>query len=161
MSSLAADLLARLRQRGWKLAIAESLTGGEVASSLVAVPGASESLLGAVVAYSTAIKHSVLGVDADLLATYGPVHREVAAQMAAGVRTALQVDGRPADVGIATTGVAGPDSPDGQPVGTVIVGVSTPEGVRIASFLFDGDRAAVRAQATDAALQTALDMVGE
>ena len=121
-------LVAALRERGWTLGVAESLTGGAVAAEIVSVPGASAALWGAVVAYATPVKHTLLGVDAGLLAAHGPVHPDVAVQMAEGVRRAVAVDGRPADVGISTTGIAGPDSPDGQPVGTVHVGVVTPDG---------------------------------
>jgi nicotinamide-nucleotide amidase len=112
-----------------------------------------------VVAYATPVKATVLGVDAALLAEHGPVHAEVAAQMAIGVRAAVQVDGRPADVGLSTTGIAGPDSPDGQPVGTVHIGVATPAGVRTGAFRFDGDRPAIRAESVDAAIALALEVI--
>jgi nicotinamide-nucleotide amidase len=150
------ELLARLRERGWTVAVAESLTGGLVVSSLVDVPGASASVRGGVVAYATEIKRSLLGVDADLLAAHGPVHPEVARQMAEGVRRALAVEGRPADVGISTTGIAGPESPDGQPVGTVHIGIVTPESSTVESFVFPGDRASIREAARAAAVESAL-----
>src|SRR5690606_23456904 len=102
----AAQLVSALRERGWTLGVAESLTGGAVASEIVTVPGASAVLWGAVVAYATPIKRTLLGVDAELLAAHGPVHAEVALQMADGVRRAVAVDGRPADVGVSTTGIA-------------------------------------------------------
>ena len=120
--SVAAELVARLVERGWTLGVAESLTGGDVASKIVAIPGASATLRGAIVAYATPLKHSLLGVDSALLDEHGPVHPEVARQMADGVRRAVLIAGRAADVGIATTGIAGPDSPDGQRVGTVHIG---------------------------------------
>ncbi|MFJ4044994.1 CinA family protein [Microbacterium sp. NPDC089987] len=154
-------LVAALRERGWTLGVAESLTGGAVASEIVSVPGASATLLGGVVAYATPVKHTLLGVNADLLAEHGAVHPEVAAQMAQGVRRAVAVGGRPADVGIATTGIAGPDSPDGQPVGTVHIGVVTPTGIRSIPHLFAGARAQIRAQATAAAIGAALGAVRE
>lgn len=153
----AADLLARLAELGWTLAVAESLTGGLVAASLVSVPGASAQLRGAVVAYATDLKHSLLGVDADLLEMHGPVHPEVARQMADGARRVLGCDGEQADVGISTTGVAGPESPDGQPVGTVYIGVSTPLGTRVESLHLDGDRDRIRTAAAEHALRLALD----
>ncbi|CAN5184719.1 CinA family protein [soil metagenome] len=140
----AADIVATLRQRGLTIAIAESLTGGMLASELVAVPGASAVLLGGVVAYNTALKRTLLGVDADLLAEHGPVHPAVAGQMADRVRAVLAVDGRPADVGLATTGVAGPDSQDGHPVGTVFVGLAIGETVSSLRLDLAGDRRAVR-----------------
>lgn len=152
----AADLVAALTARGWSLGVAESLTGGALAAEIVSVPGASATLLGGVVAYATPVKESLLGVDAALLDEHGPVHAMVAEQMATGVRTAVAIAGRPADVGLSTTGIAGPDSPDGQPVGTVHIGVATPAGVRAHAFLFPGDRASIRAQAVDAAIETLL-----
>ncbi|UJP11296.1 CinA family protein [Microbacterium sp. KUDC0406] len=157
----AAELIGALRSRGWTLGVAESLTGGAVSAELVSVPGASNALLGAVVAYATPVKHSLLGVDQVLLDAHGPVHPDVAAQMADGVRRTVLVDGRPADVGISTTGIAGPDSPDGQPVGTVHVGVATPVGRVVRSFVFDGDRAQVRRRSADAAIAAALELVRE
>ncbi|WP_228479960.1 CinA family protein [Microbacterium abyssi] len=161
MSSDAARLVAELTARGWTLGVAESLTGGALAAEIVSVPGASATLLGGVVAYATPLKATLLGVDAVLLAEHGPVHAEVAAQMASGVRAAVQVDGRVADMGISTTGLAGPDSPDGQPVGTVHIGISTQDEVRTRVFRFEGDRASVRAQSVSAAIIAALEAAGE
>ena len=157
----AAELLAELRTRGWTLGIAESLTGGAVAAEMVTVPGASAALLGAVVAYATPVKHSLLGVDAALLEAHGPVHPEVAEQMADGVRRAVAVDGHAADVGISTTGIAGPDSPDGQPVGTVHIAVVTPLTHVVRSFAFAGTRDEIRVQARKAAIAAALRAVRE
>ncbi|MFJ4869648.1 CinA family protein [Streptomyces sp. NPDC088757] len=119
----AARVLALLAERGQTLAVAESLTGGLVAAELTGVPGASAAFRGSVTAYATALKHELLGVDGELLAERGAVDPEVASQMAAGVRARLG-----ADWGIATTGVAGPDPQDGQPVGTVYVAVAGPGG---------------------------------
>ncbi|MFJ4016467.1 CinA family protein [Microbacterium sp. NPDC090014] len=148
----ASAVLAALVERGWTLGVAESLTGGALAAEFVSVPGASASLRGAIVAYATPVKHTLLGVDDALLDAHGPVHPDVALQMAAGVRGALNVDGAPADVGVSTTGIAGPDSPDGQPVGTVHVAVVTPDFSVTELFRFAGDRAEVRARAVDAAI---------
>ncbi|WP_420035881.1 CinA family protein [Streptomyces sp. cg28] len=125
----AAEALRLLAERGETLAVAESLTGGLVAAELVSVPGASKVFRGSVTAYATELKHTVLGVDAALLAAHGAVHPEVALQMAAGVRDALG-----ADWGIATTGVAGPEPQDGQLVGTVFVAVAGPEEARTGGF---------------------------
>ncbi|CAN7292410.1 CinA family protein [Microbacterium foliorum] len=151
-SASASEVLAALIERGWTLGIAESLSGGALAAEFVSVPGASASLRGAIVAYATPVKHTLLGVDDDLLDAYGPVHPDVALQMAAGARRALQVSGVPADVGVSTTGIAGPDSPDGQPVGTVHIAVVTPYTSVSEAFRFDGDRAQIRAQTVDAAV---------
>ncbi|CAI9391766.1 Putative competence-damage inducible protein [Microbacterium sp. T2.11-28] len=150
-------LVARLKELGWTLGVAESLTGGLVAAAVVAVPGASAVLRGGVVAYATDVKQTVLGVDATLLAAHGPVHPRVARQMADGARRVLGRAGEAADVGIATTGVAGPVSPDGQPVGTVHLAVSTPLGSRVESLVLAGDRDEIRTEATTLALRLAFD----
>lgn len=157
----AAQLVKALTERGWTLGIAESLTGGALAAEIVSVPGASATLLGGVVAYATPVKASLLHVDIALLDAQGPVHAQVAEQMAVGVCTTVGVDGASADFGISTTGVAGPDSPDGQPVGTVYIGVSSPGGSRRFAFLFEGDRASIRSQTVDAAIAAALGCLGE
>ncbi|WP_223625346.1 CinA family protein [Microbacterium sp. EST19A] len=159
--ALAPQVLSALERRGWTLGVAESLTGGAVCAELVSVPGASAVLLGGVVAYATPVKHTVLGVDAELLAQHGPVHPAVAREMADGVRGVVSVAGRAADVGIATTGIAGPESPDGQPVGTVHVGVVTPVAAQTRELHLVGDRAAIRAQTVSAALAFLLEMVEE
>lgn len=155
----AREVLRRLGERDWTIGVAESLTGGLVAASLVDVPGASAHLRGAVVAYATDLKHAILGVDAQLLAAHGPVHPEVARQMAEGVRAVTGHEGVRTDVGVATTGIAGPDSPDGQPVGTVHIGVSTPEGAHTVSVVLDGDRDTIRRAAVRQALQAVLDTI--
>lgn len=141
---LAQDVVAALKARGLTIAVAESLTGGLVVASLVAVPGASAVVAGGVVAYQTELKHSLLGVSADLLAENGAVHPDVAVEMALGVRERLTLGGAPADIGLATTGVAGPDPQDGQPVGTVYVGITWGEDVEVLPLLLEGDRAAIR-----------------
>jgi nicotinamide-nucleotide amidase len=142
--ALATTLVARLTQRGLTIAVAESLTGGLLVAALIRVPGASLTVVGGVVAYSTALKHSVLGVDATLLAQHGPVHPLVAEQMATGVRDRLAVDGRPADIGLATTGVAGPGPQDGHPAGTVYLGYALGERVGSIRLTLSGDRDTIR-----------------
>lgn len=159
--SPAAAVLSALKSRGWTLGMAESLTGGALCAELVSVPGASAVLLGGVVAYATPVKHTVLGVDAATLAQHGPVFPDVARQMADGVRRAVGVGGRPADVGVSTTGIAGPDSPDGQPVGTVHIGVVTPIASQTRELHLDGDRAAIRAGSVSAALDFLLEIIQE
>lgn len=135
----AADLLRVAEGRAVTLAIAESLTGGQVSSTLVGVPGASRVLLGAVVAYATRIKAQVLGVDAAHLERTGPVDRDVALQMARGVRRLLG-----ADLGLATTGVAGPGPADGHPAGTVHIAVVAPWGEVHRELRLSGDRSQIR-----------------
>ncbi|MEU2495269.1 nicotinamide-nucleotide amidohydrolase family protein [Streptomyces sp. NPDC007883] len=147
--SSAAAVLRLLAERGESLAVAESLTGGLVAAELTSVPGASKSFLGSVTAYATALKRDLLGVDGALLAEHGAVHAEVAAQMAAGVRARTG-----AGWGIATTGVAGPDPQDGQPVGTVFVAVAGPGGSRkVARLRLNGDRSEIRRESVRSVLE--------
>ena len=143
-ADVATEVIARLIEHGFTIAIAESLTGGLLVAELIRVPGASATVLGGVVAYNTALKHSVLGVDAGLLAENGPVHPEVARQMADRVRTALAVNGMPADIGLSTTGVAGPGPQDGHPAGTVHLGLAVGEDVSSLRLELGGDRAAIR-----------------
>lgn len=165
---LAQDIVRVARARGVTIAIAESLTGGDLSSALVGVPGASVVLRGAIVAYATDLKASLLGVNPTLLAVEGAVDPDVAREMAAGVRRACALDGRPAAIGIATTGVAGPEPQDGRPVGLVYVGVSVGElplsGAGSESgafeFSFPGERAHVRASAVHAALSALKDVLG-
>lgn len=152
----ARELLELLAARGWSIATAESLTGGLLSSAIVDVAGASAHMRGGVVAYDTRAKRELLGVDAGLLDEHGPVHPEVARQMAGGVRRALRLDGADAEVGLSTTGIAGPVSPDGQPVGTVYVGVSTSEGDRVDHAVIDGDRDRVRHETVRLALRLAI-----
>lgn len=130
------------------LAVAESLTGGMLSDRIVEIPGISAVYRGGVVSYTNEVKASVLGVSRELLDERGPVDGEVACQMAEGVRRLLG-----ADLAVATTGVAGPGPADGHEAGTVWIAVSA-EGVREAEeFHFDGDRVAVRRQATQEALR--------
>ncbi|MCU1524642.1 MAG: competence damage-inducible protein [Microbacteriaceae bacterium] len=142
----AAELIGLLTERRLTVAVAESLTGGLLVAEFIRVPGASAVVLGGVVAYNTALKHSVLGVDAALLAEHGPVHPEVAKQMATGVREVLAVDGRRADIGLSTTGVAGPNAQDGNPPGTVFLGLAIGDGVSSHRLALDGDRQAIRSR---------------
>ncbi|EIC09282.1 CinA domain protein [Microbacterium laevaniformans OR221] len=150
-------LVARLADLGWSIAAAESLTGGLLAASIVSISGASRVFRGGIVAYATDVKASLLGVEQHLLDAHGPVHPRVASQMAEGVRRALGHGGVPVDVGVATTGIAGPLSPDGQPVGTVHIAIATPLGSRVESVLIDGDRAAIRAETAARAIRLVLD----
>lgn len=154
--SEAERVVERLQTLGWTIAVGESLTGGLLVSALVDVPGASAVVRGGVVAYATPAKHTLLGVDAALLTASGPIDAEVARQLAEGARTVFTIDGRRADVGVATTGVAGPDSQDGRPVGTVYISASTPLGVRTEELLLTGGRDAIRAETVRRALRLVL-----
>ncbi|WP_279432476.1 CinA family protein [Labedella endophytica] len=153
MTSVVADLMAALEGSGHTVAVAESLTGGALASALISPAGASAVVRGGVVAYDTELKASLLGVDRDLLDEQGPVHPEVARQMAIGVRVALATSQGPASIGVATTGVAGPASQGGHPAGTVFVAVAHGDEVDVREAAFDGDRSSVRAATVDLALE--------
>jgi nicotinamide-nucleotide amidase len=133
--------------RGQTLATAESLTGGLVGGRVTTVPGASDYYRGGVVAYATEAKATILGVDQKLLDEHGPVSEPVAAAMAEGVRRAFA-----ADVGLATTGVAGPTEQGGHPVGTLCLAVADAVGTATITRRAPGDRAQVRAWATTVAL---------
>jgi nicotinamide-nucleotide amidase len=135
--------------------VAESLTGGLIASTLVAVPGASKVFLGGAVAYANSAKVNLLGIPSEVIESYGAVSAATAEAMAQGIRSHLSSDGDPAApplLTISTTGVAGPESQDGQPVGTVFIGITGPHGVSTQQFAFSGDRQSVRNQTTRAAL---------
>jgi nicotinamide-nucleotide amidase len=128
-------VLRALGQHGWTLGVAESLTAGLISSRLGAVPGASQSFRGAVVSYATEVKRDLLGVTAEHV-----VGEECVREMARGAQTVLG-----ADVGIAVTGVAGPDEQDGQPVGTVWFGIALPGRAPEAfSARLPGDRERIR-----------------
>lgn len=151
LHELSLQVVRAARDAGLTVGTAESLTAGLVAATLADVPGASGMLLGGVVAYGNTVKANLLGVPADLLAEVGSVDGNVAAAMAAGARTACG-----ADVGISTTGVAGPERHDGKPVGTVYIGVATATGAKSFGYSFDGSRPAIRSQACEAALERLL-----
>jgi len=140
----ATRLIAELTRLGMTIAVAESLTGGLVVAELVGVPGASAVVRGGVVAYATELKSTLLGVDAELLAARSPVDPEVARQMAEGVRRRLGSDGRPADIGLATTGVAGPERQGGHPVGEVWLGLAMDGLLEARGLTLGGDRASIR-----------------
>ena len=136
---LAAEVLGLLTQAGHTVATAESLTGGLVAATLTDVPGSSSAFRGGVVAYATELKSRLLGVDPVMLSAHGPVYPPVAAAMAEGVRKRLA-----ATVGVATTGVAGPDPQDGHPPGTVHIAVSLADDTVVRTIALPGNRDEVR-----------------
>jgi PncC family amidohydrolase len=150
---LAARVVPALQERGLTLAVAESLTGGLVMATLTEIPGASGVLRGGPVVYATDTKTSELDVDAELLASRGPVDPGVAEAMASGVRARWQ-----ADLGLATTGVAGPERQAGHPVGEVYVAVADSDGALVVPCDLGeaGSREAIRLQAVTRALETLL-----
>ena len=140
---------ALLRERGLRLALAESCTGGLLAARISAVPGASHFLERGFVTYSNEAKRELLGVDAETLAREGAVSEPVARAMAEGARASAR-----ADIGVGITGIAGPDggTPE-KPVGLVFIAVDGAAGSRVRRAHFPGDRERVRYQATQAALE--------
>ncbi|WP_405177333.1 CinA family protein [Nocardia sp. NBC_01377] len=150
----AAELVRALIDADETVATAESLTAGLVAATIAGVPGASAVLRGGLVVYATDLKHSLGGVDADQLAAEGPVSAGTARQLAAGARTACE-----SDWGIGLTGVAGPDSQDGHPVGTVFLGLSGPRNAEVIRLRLSGDRWTIRLTATQIAVRELLRCV--
>lgn len=147
---------ATLATHGWTVAAAESLTGGGLCEALSEQPGSSAVFRGGVVAYATDVKTAVLGVPADLVRTHGVVSPECARSMAEGVRRPLG-----ADFGLGTTGVAGPDSQEGHPVGTVHVAAAGAERTVHREVQLSGDRAEIRAGAVTAALELLEELLAE
>lgn len=150
----AAKAVVALLTRQETVATAESLTGGLVADAFVTVPGTSAVFRGGVVAYATALKHELLGVDEDLLEAKGAVDPDVALQMAAGVRRRLGTSW-----GLATTGVAGPEPQDGVEPGVAYVAVDGPGARRVERLELDGDREQIRAGSVEKALELLLSAV--
>jgi nicotinamide-nucleotide amidase len=148
---LAQRLHTALLGRGETVAAAESLTAGLFCATLASVPGASRTLRGGAVVYATDLKTTLAGVPADLLAAHGPVSEPTATALAEGIR-----DRCGATWGVGLTGVAGPDPADGHGPGRVYVGVSDGTTTEVATLDLDGDRAAVRTAAVEAAFAALL-----
>jgi PncC family amidohydrolase len=142
-----------LRQRGLKLAVAESCSGGLLASHITDIPGSSDYFIGGVVAYAYEAKAALLHVSWDTLRKYGAVSRETVIEMARGVRTAMG-----ADIGVSITGIAGPGGGlPGKPVGTTWIGLSVKDGDWARKFTWQGDRLANKESSAQTGLQFVLD----
>ncbi len=150
LSALVVPLADALRTRGWRLATAESCTGGLIAAACTTLAGSSDWFERGFVTYSNAAKSEQLGVDAALIAAHGAVSAEVVCAMAAGA-----LAHSPADIAVAVTGIAGPGGAvPGKPVGTVWLAlVRRGRAVQAERLQLGGDRASVRAQTTVIALQ--------
>lgn len=160
METALEELVGKLLvQRGLKLAIAESCTGGLVSNRLTDVPGSSEYFLGGVTAYANEAKRCALGVKAETLQTHGAVSRATAIEMARGVRRAL-VDETPVEtiLGLSVTGIAGPGGglPE-KPVGLVWIGMSAPDGEWAWRYVWGFDRAGNKAASAQQVLQLAVN----
>jgi CDP-diacylglycerol--glycerol-3-phosphate 3-phosphatidyltransferase len=161
---LAKTLVELCLQQGVRIAVAESLTGGMIASAIVDVPGASKVLLGGEVVYTNEAKIELLGVSPELLAEHGAVSFETADAMLEGIRrkyAAAGVAGESEILAISATGVAGPGDQDGIPAGTYYVGAMLGEGQIVYGQFADGDRNQVRSAAVLSALRVALDLLAE
>ena len=150
MMSLCYDVLETLSGR--TLVTAESCTGGAIGAALTAVPGSSAVYKGGIVSYTNWVKENLLDVDPNLLNAVGAISAPVAEAMAKGAKKRLQ-----ADVAVSVTGLAGPSGDEyGNPVGTVFIGYCDDKVCLSRHFVFEGDRDAVRWQATEEALKLVL-----
>jgi len=154
-----AELIAELTARRLTIGVAESLTGGLLAAELIRIPGASAVVNGAIVAYNTELKLSLLDVDGGILNVHGAVHPDVAKQMAVGARNRLAVGGVRAQVGVSTTGVAGPGTQDGQLPGTVFIGLSLGSGSWAVPLHLTGDRSSIRVQTVQLAVEAVRELL--
>jgi PncC family amidohydrolase len=142
-----------LRRRGLRLAVAESCTGGLIGHRLTNIPGSSDYYMGSVTAYAYEAKVRLLGVSWSSLETFGAVSREVAIEMARGVRTNLN-----ADIGLSVTGIAGPGGGSAEkPVGLTWIGFSSLDVDDARQFIWQGDRLQVKEQSAEAALRILVD----
>ena len=156
LTRAAAALGVALRAQQWRLATAESSTGGLIGHAITATPGASDYYAGGVICYSNRAKEVGLGVPHELIDAHGAVSEEVAAAMATGAAIQFEVE-----VGVSVTGIAGPDGgSEGKPVGTHYVGVAVRgHPARVEHHLLAHDRDGNRAAAALAALSLALGEV--
>ena len=137
-----------LLARGWKVAVAESMTSGELGAELTSVAGSSAWFVGGILAYANEAKEALLGVPRETLARHGAVSEETCCAMLVGARRALRVE-----VACAVTGIAGPaGGSEEKPVGLVWIGVETPAGTEVRKLDYPGGRREVRRRATVAAL---------
>lgn len=145
-----------LQEKGWKLAVAETTTGGLICYRIVSVPGSSHYFERGVIAYSRSAKEELLGVPAELLERFGAVSAEVAIAMANGIREIGRTE-----LGLAETGIAGPirgRSP--KPVGTSYIALATPAGADCREFCFPGDRKEILLLISQQALEMIVAAVG-
>jgi len=144
VNDLAYELIQKLGQRHLTISVAESLTGGLVAASLTQIPGASAVFKGGIIAYGDEIKQQVLKVDSALITKFTSISEPVAQSMATNVRELMNTD-----IGIATTGVAGPDKSDGFAPGIVFVAISIGDHKICQKLELVGDRTQIRDQSVN------------
>ncbi len=148
-----------LREKGLRLVLAESCTGGMIGNRITNIPGSSDYYLGSITAYAYEAKEKILGVNHDVLMKFGAVSREIALEMACGARNAL-AGSFPVEkiIGMSVTGIAGPGGGmPNKPVGLVYIGMSTAEGDWAWKFLWKGNRVENKTSSADAALQLLMD----
>jgi PncC family amidohydrolase len=156
LGELAQVLQAHCLEGGATVALAESCTGGMVASALTDIAGSSGYLLGGVVAYSDAAKRELLGVDRAVLAAHGAVSAQVARAMAIAARERFA-----ATIGASVTGIAGPGGATAsKPIGLTYVGVADGEGAEVRRIVWSGDRAANRRDSAVLVLEVLLERLG-
>ena len=149
------DLINALREKGWRMAAAESCTGGRIAQRITAVPGASDVFSGSMVSYSCETKQSALGVGAETLKKYGAVSEETAREMASGVLRITE-----ADVAVSVTGIAGPGGgSEDRPVGTVCFGLALRASGEVSSVRVQFDPSAEREEICGMAASYAMGLV--
>lgn len=154
---LATRLQASCVARHLHVATVESCTGGLVGHAITTVPGSSAYYLGGLITYADALKRDLADVPAEVLASHGAVSAQVALAMADGARRRLG-----ADLAVSVTGVAGPDGgSDAKPVGLTYVGVADANGTDVRRYVWTGDRVANQVDSAAAALELALERVGE
>ena len=161
---MVAELLQLCRERGLKITLIESLTGGLLADRFVSVAGASDVFLGGVIAYQDQLKSYFATVSPSLIEAQTAVDAEVSSQMAAGIRSRIAnvMDITPEKIiGISTTGVAGPEPVGNNKVGTCFVGISLFAGESVYSHQFEGSRQQIREQACDKAIEALWEQLGQ
>ena len=144
VNDLAHEIIQKLGQRHLTISVAESLTGGLVAASLTQIPGASAVFKGGIIAYRDEIKRQVLKVDPALITKFTSISEPVAQSMATNIREIMNTD-----IGIATTGVAGPDKSDGFAPGIVFVAISIGDHKICQKLELVGDRTQIRDQSVN------------
>ena len=148
LSALAKESVTICLEKNVTFGTAESCTGGLISASVTDVPGASAAFFGGVVSYDNSVKHALLGVRTETLASFGAVSKETAEEMAKGALTALGVD-----ISVAVTGIAGPTGgTPKKPVGLVYIAAASKKGVTVTENHFEGDREAVRLHTVEKAL---------
>ena len=151
VQELASSLIKKLQENNLTIAVAESLTGGLVAASLTEIPGASKVFKGSITAYADEIKQNILNVKDETITNFTSISEQVALEMAINVRTIMK-----SDIGISTTGVAGPEKSAGFAPGLVFVAISIGDHNMCQKLEITGDRSKIRNQTVHELLQLTL-----